>query len=216
MLEARFSPAAAFAARARAVLLAAPVMSDADPSDADPYGDHAIDGQPVPREFLRAAKPAAVLFPVVARPEGLTVLLTERAGHLSTHAGQVAFPGGRIEPGESADAAALREAQEEIGLDGGHVAPLGYLPPYFSGTGYRVTPVMALIDPAMRLEPDPREVARVFEVPLERALHLPNYRQASIFWRGRDRTYYVLDYDEAYIWGVTAGILRAFARRYHG
>lgn len=213
MLEPRFSPAAPFLARARDVLLDAPLSPEAD---GERFGDHAIDGLPAPVEFFQAAKPAAVLFPVVARPEGLSVLLTERATHLKTHAGQVAFPGGRIEPGEDARAAALREANEEIGLAGEHAQPIGYLPPYFSGTGFRVTPVMALLDPAMALVPDPNEVARVFEVPLSHALHLPNYRQSSILWRGRDRTFFVLDYDDAYIWGVTAGILHAFATRFRG
>lgn len=213
MLEPRFSPAAPFVERARDVLLEAPLTLEADE---ERFGDHAIDGLPAPAEFFRAAKPAAVLFPVVARPEGLSVLLTERATHLKTHAGQVAFPGGRIEPGEDARTAALREANEEIGLAGEHARPIGFLPPFFSGTGYRITPVMALLDPAMALVPDPNEVARVFEVPLERALHLPNYRQSSILWRGRDRTFFVLDYDDAYIWGVTAGILHAFATRFRG
>lgn len=211
MLDPRFGPALAFLNRARGLLLEAPLDTAADEAR---FGDHAIDGIPAPPEFFRAAKPAAVLFPVVARPEGLSVLLTERAGHLSTHAGQVAFPGGRIEPGENAEQAALRESLEEIGLAGEHARPIGYLPPYFSGTGYRVTPVMALLDPAMVLTPDASEVARVFEVPLDHVLHMPNYRRSSIHWRGRDRSFYVLDYDDAYIWGVTAGILHAFASRY--
>jgi 8-oxo-dGTP pyrophosphatase MutT (NUDIX family) len=210
MLEPRFAPALDFLNRARGLLLEAPLDAAQDEAR---FGDHAIDGIPAPADFFRAAKPAAVLFPVVARPEGLSVLLTERAGHLSTHAGQVAFPGGRIEPGESAEEAALRESREEIGLAAGHARPIGFLPPFFSGTGYRVTPVMALLDPAMTLKPDPGEVARVFEVPLDHVLHMPNYRRSSIFWRGRDRTFYVLDYDDAYIWGVTAGILHAFAAR---
>jgi 8-oxo-dGTP pyrophosphatase MutT (NUDIX family) len=210
MLEPRFAPAQGFLDRARGVLLAAPLDAAEDEAR---FGDHAIDGLPAPPEFFRAAKPAAVLFPVVARPEGLSVLLTERARHLSTHAGQVAFPGGRIEPGESVEQAALRESLEEIGLEAAHARPVGFLPPFFSGTGYRVTPVMALLDPAMALQPDPGEVARVFEVPLAHVLHMPNYKRSSIFWRGRDRTFYVLDYDDAYIWGVTAGILHAFATR---
>jgi 8-oxo-dGTP pyrophosphatase MutT (NUDIX family) len=210
-LEPRFAPARTFVDRARDLLLPQPL----DPAeDAKRFGCHAIDGLPAPPEFFQAAKPAAVLVPVVARPEGLSVLLTERAGHLSTHAGQVAFPGGRIEAGETPEEAALRESFEEIGLAAEHARTLGYLPPYFSGTGYRVTPVMALLDPAMALAPDAGEVARVFEVPLDHVLHMPNYRQSSIFWRGKDRTFYVLDYSEAYIWGVTAGILHAFASRY--
>lgn len=178
------------------------------------FGCHVIAGLPADPAFLANAKPAAILFPVIARPEGLTVLLTERAGHLSTHAGQVAFPGGRIEPEETPTEAALREAEEEIGLHAGFVEPIGFLPPYYSGTGYRVQPLVALVDPAMTLRPDPSEVARIFEVPLADALDLERYRQSTIFWKGRDRTFYILDHDAAYIWGVTAGILRSFAERY--
>jgi 8-oxo-dGTP pyrophosphatase MutT (NUDIX family) len=180
------------------------------------YGCHMIAGLPADPSFLAGAKPAAILFPVVARPSGLTVLLTERAGHLSTHAGQVAFPGGRIEPDETAGDAALREAEEEIGLHAGFVEPIGFLPPYYSGTGYRVQPLVALVDPAMSLNPEPGEVARIFEVPLVEALDLARYRQSTIFWKGKDRTFYILDHEAAYIWGVTAGILRSFAERYGG
>lgn len=200
-----------FRGRAAEVLFPAPLEAAAD---LERFGCHVIAEVLPEPDFVARAKPAAVLYPVVMRPEGLTVLLTERAGHLSTHAGQVAFPGGRIEPGESASEAALREAEEEIGLDPTLVTPIGFLPPYFSGTGFRVQPMVALIDPAMALRPDPSEVARIFEVPLAHALNLAHYRQSTIFWKGRDRTFYILDHEAAYIWGVTAGILRSFAVRY--
>jgi len=200
-----------FARRASRVLLQRP-LSEAE--DELRYGDHVIAGHPVEPSFLSSARPAAVLYPVIAREDGLRVMLTERASHLKTHAGQVAFPGGRLEPGESVLDAALRESEEEIGLSRGAVQPLGFLPPYFSGTGFRVQPVVALVDPAAGLSPDPNEVARVFEVPLDHAMDLARYRQSTIFWKGRERIFYVLDHEAAYIWGVTAGILRSFAERY--
>lgn len=207
----RAAPVAAFRRRAGRALLAGPLDPE---SDLQRYGCHVIAGVPPDPAAIGAAKPAAVMYPVVARPEGLSVLLTERAGHLSTHAGQVAFPGGRIDAGETPLDAALREAEEEIGLDPARVTPVGFLPPYFSGTGFRVQPLVALVDPAAGIVPAPGEVARVFEIPLDHALDLARYRQSSIFWRGRERNFYVLDHPDAYIWGVTAGIMHAFAMRF--
>ena len=207
----RFPIAEAFRQRATQILYDAPV----DPIDhARRSGVTVTTGLPIDQHYLANAKPAAVLYPIVARPEGLSILLTERATHLSNHAGQVAFPGGRIEPGEAAHEAALREAQEEIGLDPELVAPIGFLPTYFSGTGYRVQPLVGLVDPSATFLPDPGEVARVFEVPLADALDLKRYRISTIFWQGNERNFYVLDHDAAYIWGLTAGILRSFAERY--
>jgi 8-oxo-dGTP pyrophosphatase MutT (NUDIX family) len=200
-----------FVTRSQEILLAEPRDSVAGQA---PHGDHVIAGLPVEPGFLEKARPAAVLYPVVKRQDGLTVLLTERAAHLSTHAGQVAFPGGRLEPGETAIQAALREAEEEIGLAPGLVQPLGFLPNYYSGTGFRVKPLVALVEPDFALRLDPSEVARVFEVPLSAALDLTRYRHSSIFWRGKERMFYVLDHHDAYIWGVTAGILRSLAERF--
>jgi 8-oxo-dGTP pyrophosphatase MutT (NUDIX family) len=197
-----------FRRRAREKLFPAPL----DPvEDGERFGCHRIANIPPEPDFWQEAKPAAVLVPVVWREHGLALVLTERAAHLSTHAGQVAFPGGRMEPGESAGEAALREAEEEIGLAPRHVEPIGYLPPYFSGTGFRVQPLVAVVDSAAAFVPDANEVARLFEVPLFHVLDPARYRRGEIVWRGRERSFFILDYPEAYIWGVTAGIMRSFA-----
>jgi hypothetical protein len=110
--------------------------------------------------------------------------------------------------------AALREAQEEIALDPAQVTPLGFLPPYFSGSGFRVQPLVALVPPDARLDPNPSEVERIFEVPLAHVLDLARYRRGTIFFRGSERLFYILDHPGAYIWGVTAGIMRSLAERY--
>jgi len=160
---------------------------------------------------------AAVLVGVVPRPGALQVLLTRRTDDLRHHAGQVSFPGGRIEPADvDPAAAAIRETGEEVGIPSGQLAPLGYLDPLATITGFRVLPVVAQVDPAYRPLPDPREVAEVFEVPLADLLEPANLVQRTIEVRGRPRM--VLEFvnpmsPERRIWGVTASILHNLRQR---
>jgi len=152
--------------------------------------------------------PAAVLIGMVERPGGPTIVLTERTRHLRDHAGQISFPGGRVEPCDrSLTETALREAKEEIGLEPGRVDILGALAPYVTITGYRIHPVVGWMARPMRFAPDPHEVAEVFEVPLAFVLDPANHHRQS-YRRGRlTRGYYVLPYEGRFIWGATAGIL---------
>lgn len=159
-----------------------------------------------------ALREAAVLVPIVWHDAGPSILLTLRAATLAAHAGQVAFPGGRIEPGESAEAAALREAAEEVGLDPRLPEVAGHLPQHLTGTGYRVTPVVALVPPPLTLTPDPGEVAAIFELPLATVLDpaAPERRRAE--FRGRMREFWVWPHPEHFIWGATAAMLVTLAR----
>jgi 8-oxo-dGTP pyrophosphatase MutT (NUDIX family) len=153
-------------------------------------------------------KAAAVLVPLVARPGGMRVLLTRRTPHLKAHAGQIAFPGGRIEPTDpTPTAAALREAAEEVGLTQDRVDLAAELDPYHTRTGYRVSPIVGLIDPAAPLVPDPFEVAEVFEVPLAFILDPKSRETHSWIVHGEERHYHVFCYGAYYIWGATAGML---------
>ena len=165
---------------------------------------------PAATEADRAARPAAVLVPILLRPAP-SVLLTLRAPTLSAHAGQVSFPGGRIEPGESAEEAALREAEEEVGLDPAAARVVGRLPEHLTGTGFRITPVVALLPPPGSLRPDPAEVAEAFEYALAALLSpgLPERREGV--WRGRPGVSWVWPHERHLIWGATAAILRNLA-----
>jgi 8-oxo-dGTP pyrophosphatase MutT (NUDIX family) len=162
---------------------------------------------------LAKARPAAVLAPIIARAEGLNVLLTQRASHLRAHSGQVAFPGGKIDPGETARETALREAKEEIGLDERFVEPLGWLDPYLTGTGFRVAPLLALVDPAFTLKINADEVADAFETPLAFLMDPANHLLQEREWKGVSRKFYAMPHGERYIWGATAGILRNLYER---
>lgn len=151
---------------------------------------------------------AAVLVPLVARPGGMTVLLTQRTAHLKNHAGQISFPGGRSEDhDDSPVATALRESHEEIGLDAALVDVLGHLDDYVTVTGFNVTPVVGLVVPPFDLTPDPFEVADAFEVPLSFVLDRSNHQRHTYKVKGRTRAYYAMPYGERYIWGATAGML---------
>ena len=164
----------------------------------------------------QSLEPAAVLLLVVNHPEP-TVVLTQRTSHLAHHAGQIAFPGGRREGGdETPERTALREAHEEIGLEGARVELLGRLPEYRTSTGFAVTPVVGWVEPPLSYRPDPHEVAEVFEVPLEFLLDTRNHRYESAFYRGRMRHYWAMPYGERFIWGATAGMLVTFQRLIRG
>jgi 8-oxo-dGTP pyrophosphatase MutT (NUDIX family) len=159
------------------------------------------------------ARPAAVLIPVVARAH-LSVILTQRTDQLPAHSGQIAFPGGKPDVGDvDPVATAMREAAEEIGLDRAFIEPLGILDNYRTGTGFAVTPVVALIDPACTLTPDPREVADVFEVPLAFLMDPTNHQVHTRAIAGRDRQYYAMPFGDRYIWGATAGMVRNMQER---
>ena|SRR5687768_2421123 len=166
------------------------------------FGDDGTEGR------AAAATPAAVLIPVVAHPGGLTVLFTQRTTQLRSHSGQVSFPGGRAEPGDaSAEFTALREAEEEIGLPAAKVEILGRLPDYRTRTGFRVTPVIGLVTPPLELNPDPREVDEVFEVPLDFLLDAGNRQRRTREFQGQTVGYFVFEYGGHTIWGATAGML---------
>jgi len=169
-------------------------------------GDHDLNpGETPPSAALR---PAAVLVPLIDHPDGMTVLLTQRTAHLSAHAGQIAFPGGRIEETDTdAVAAALRETEEEVGLPREQVAVIGRLDTYVTGTGFEITPIVGIITPPYKLTVDPFEVAEAFEVPLSYILDPRNHNRTERESAGRTRIFFVLPYEGRNIWGATAGML---------
>jgi 8-oxo-dGTP pyrophosphatase MutT (NUDIX family) len=172
------------------------------------YGDQGAEAARAP-----ARRPASVLVPIVQRQEELKVLFTRRTAHLKSHSGQISFPGGRAEPHDaSPEATALREAQEEIGLEPRHVEILGKLSDYHTRTDFRVTPVVGLVSPHFELRLDAYEVDEVFEVPLSFLLDPAHHERHWREFQGRRVTYYAIPYRDYYIWGATAGMLVNFYR----
>jgi 8-oxo-dGTP pyrophosphatase MutT (NUDIX family) len=180
----------------------------------DPLGDHVLNPDLVPGADGTLLRDAAVLVPVVRRAGEATVILTERSNHLPAHAGQVAFPGGKVDPHDDGPlGAALRESHEEIALLPKKVEPLGFGDPYLTNSGYRIVPVVALIADTEGLFANENEVEEIFEVPLSHLMSPGNHVRASREWAGRMRYFYTMPYQNRYIWGVTAGIIRTLFER---
>lgn len=183
-----------------------------------PTGDH--DLNPFMYDWIDTAqdlKAAAVLVPIVEHADSYTVLLTKRTDHLKHHAGQVSFPGGRCEAEDDGVIdTALRETEEEIGLDRSFVEVAGFLDDYQTGTGFHIAPVVGFVRPGFDLNPDSFEVAEVFEVPLDFLFDPANHQTHSRVWNGRERHYHAMPYNDYYIWGATAGMLMNLYRRVHG
>ena len=178
-----------------------------------PSGDHGTDRmlQIIAQE--QPIRPAAVLIPVIEHDEP-TVLLTQRAAHLNDHAGQIAFPGGKIDATDASPLdAALREAEEEIGLDRAFIDSIGYLDLYATGFGFRILPTVARVKPGFQLRINSSEVDDAFEVPLAFLMDPANHQLHSKEFRGMERSYYAMPFEERYIWGATAGILRVLYER---
>lgn len=205
-----------FFARARARLVLDVPAALTDPAAPARRGDLDLDPALWTRAGVAATRPAAVLVPIVDRAEP-SVLLTQRTEDLPSHAGQIAFPGGKIdEKDEGPQATALREAHEEIGLEPHRVAPIGYLDLYLTFSGFRILPLVARIDPDYRLTINHREVAEAFEVPLAFLMDPKNHQRLTRDWKGIAREYYAIPFGNRYIWGVTAGILRNLYERVYG
>jgi 8-oxo-dGTP pyrophosphatase MutT (NUDIX family) len=198
-----------FSSLARLRLHAAPLLtwnhSDDDANER---------AQLIPSDIV--PKPAAVLVAVVNRKDRLTVLFTQRHAGLAKHAGQISFPGGKLDGGETALQAALREAQEETGLAPSFVSPLGYLDGYLTVTGYFITPVVALVQEGFLLAPQAGEVDEIFEVPLDFIMNSKNRELHSRAWAGSKRHFYAYNHDGRFIWGATAGMIKNMSEMLHG
>ncbi len=212
------APAAAaeFFDRARRVLTLDVPAGLTDATIIPARGDHDLDPMTVAIAKVRPIRPAAVLIPVVARAEPM-VLLTQRTAHLKDHAGQISFPGGKIDAGDASPmAAALREADEEIGLPSRMIEPIGYLDLYLTTFGYRIVPTVARVAPDFALTFNRNEFDDAFEVPLSFLMAPENHHRKSRDWNGLTRHFYEMPFGERYIWGATAGILRNLWERIYG
>jgi len=206
-------PAASFFDRARANLTLAVPRALTDPRAEGARGDLDLNPETWMRAGVKATKPAAVLVPIIDRSDP-TVLLTLRTAELASHAGQVAFPGGKIDSAdESPVAAALREATEEIGLVPSLIEPIGYLDLYLTFSGFRILPTVARVNPDFTLTLNPREVTETFEVPLAFLMTPDNHQRKTRDWNGIQREYYAMPFENYNIWGITAGILRNMYER---
>lgn len=176
-----------------------------------PSGDSLVPDWSPTQAFTRPPVPAAVLIALIRRPEGHTVLYTERSPDLRSHSGQVAFPGGKVDAQDKdVAAAALREAFEEVGMEPGDATVVGFMPTYFTGTNYLITPVVATVEPSGPFVPNPGEVHSVFEVPLQRIMLPEAYGEFRIKRDGREHRSWQIDHDGHRIWGITANLTRRF------
>ena len=207
MIDVKTAPFSAEDFRLRAAI-------DRGPHENFDYGDHQFNAGHPRVAGPRTLRDAAVLIPVVDHGPEASVILTKRSESLTSHSGQVAFPGGRIDATDvSPEAAALREAEEEIGLDPGHVEIVGRMPDYVSGSGYRIAPVLSIVRPGFQLTINEHEVDAAFEVPLRYLMDPANHTQNSREFDRRVWTYYDMPYGGQRIWGVTAGIIRTLYER---
>jgi 8-oxo-dGTP pyrophosphatase MutT (NUDIX family) len=178
------------------------------------HGDHLLNPSLVDHAQTLRLKDAAVLVPVVDDGDEAKVILTQRTATLRKHSGQIAFPGGAIDPDDgSAENAAVREAQEEIGLAPHFIETVGRLPTYFTTTGFRITPVLSVVKRGFELRLNPSEVDEAFEVPLSFLMNEANHQKSSRVFEGRERHFYLMPYEQRNIWGITAGILRTLYER---
>lgn len=177
-------------------------------------GDYTLNPEFHKFVLSNATKDAAVLVPLVERQGEVSILLTKRADKLSSHSGQIAFPGGKIDPEDAGpEAAALREAHEEVGLENRHVEVLGRLPDYYTGSGYKIAPFIGIMNAEAVIEANPDEVDYIFEVPLSFLMNPDNHISGSKMFKGTERYFLEMPFGDHYIWGITAGMIRVFYDR---